>query len=186
MHQIAINKIRRSERSQSAKWIEDFLKSIDVITISMVDNHLPYAVVRNFIYDEGRRAIYLHGARTGRTYEALLKNPMVCCTAQRMGRLLPASKASDFSVEYSGVTIFGKATPVNNPDEAYSALSKLVNKYFSKLEPEVDYTPARKEVTRVTAVYRVDIISWSGKENIKDDDFPGAFYFESKIDQEQS
>ncbi|NIP44178.1 MAG: hypothetical protein GWO41_06085, partial [candidate division Zixibacteria bacterium] len=183
---IAINKIRRSERAQTSEWIEEFLKSTDVITIAMVDNGLPYAVVRNFVYDPDQKVIYLHGARSGRTCETLLDSPMVCCTAQRMGRLLPASKASQFSVEYSGVTIFGKAALVNDPEESYTALSKLVEKYFPQLEPEVDYMPAPKDVTQTTAVYRVNIISWSGKENIKDDDFPGAYNFESKIDQEQS
>lgn len=181
MAQIAVNKIRRSERSQTTGWIEEFLQTTDVITISMVASGQPYAVVRNFVYDPKQQVLYLHGAPQGRTYEILSQHPMVCCTSHKMGRLLPAEKAMEFSVEYSGVTLFGKVNVVEEHNEAHSALGLLMRKYFPQYEAGVDYTPAPPEATKITAVYRIDIISWSGKENKKGDDFPHAFHFNPKI-----
>lgn len=178
MDPIEINKIRRDERAQSPEWIEKFLSTAEVITISMVDDGQPYAVVRNFVYDPAQRAIFLHGARKGRVFDVLAQNPTVCCTAQRMGRLLPADKASGFSVEYAGVTIFGIAHLIDNQEEALAGLELLVGKYFYQFKAGVDYAPTQPEVTQVTAVFRIDIESWSGKQNQAPLDFPGASIYQ--------
>ncbi|NJK79079.1 MAG: pyridoxamine 5'-phosphate oxidase family protein, partial [Chloroflexaceae bacterium] len=49
---------------------------------------------------------------------------------QRDGRLLPADVALEFSVEYSGVMVFGSATIVQDEAEASHALQLLLDKYF--------------------------------------------------------
>ena len=182
MEPIEMNKIRRNERSQAPEWIENFLSSAEVITLSMIDEGQPYAVVRNFVYDPSKKVIYLHGARKGRAFDVLSQNPLVCCTAQQMGRLLPAQKASGFSVEYAGVAIFGKAHLVDDQKEALHGLQLLVDKYFHQFEAGVDYTPVLPEVTQVTAVFRIEIESWSGKQNQADPDFPGAFIYQPKTE----
>ena len=179
---IEINKIRRNERAQHPEWIEKFLTTTEVITISMIDEGQPYAVVRNFVYDTAKQVIYIHGARKGRAFEVLARNPRVCCTAQRMERLLPALKASGFSVEYAGVTVFGDCCLVDDQDEALAGLELLVNKYFHQFEAGVDYAPTVPEVTQVTAVFRIDIESWSGKQNQAAPDFPGAFTYQPKTE----
>jgi nitroimidazol reductase NimA-like FMN-containing flavoprotein (pyridoxamine 5'-phosphate oxidase superfamily) len=92
-----------------------------------------------------------------------------------MGRLLPADKAMGFGVEYAGVVAFGRAAIVTDVAEAKRGLQLLLNKYFPHLRPGEDYTRATDDELKVTAVYRIEIESWSGKEARADADFPGAF-----------
>jgi hypothetical protein len=45
----------------------------------------------------------------------------------------------------------------------------------------VDYETTTDTDLIVTAVLRIDIVSWSGKEKKAPDDFPGAFYFKEMV-----
>ena len=97
-----------------------------------------------------------------------------------MGRLLPASKACSFGVEYASVVIFGQAHILTEPAERAFGLQLLLDKYFPDRRSGEDYPALDLEQMRDTAVYRVDIQSWSAKREQAPDDFPGAFYFESQ------
>jgi len=92
-----------------------------------------------------------------------------------MGRLLPAERAMNFGVEYAGVLVFGRTAIVTDNAEAKRGLQLLLDKYFPHLRPGEDYAPATDEDLKVTAVYRIEIESWSGKEKKAEADFPGAF-----------
>ena len=83
-----------------------------------------------------------------------------------------------FGVEYAGVVVFGRAAIVTDDAEAKRGLQLLLDKYFPHLRPGDDYTPTADRDLKVTAVYRIDIESWSGKEARADDDYPGAFSYE--------
>ena len=95
-----------------------------------------------------------------------------------MGRLLPASTALEFSVEYAGVTVFGRATVVTDDEEARDGLQQLLDKYAPHLRPVRDYRPITADELARTAVYRIDIHEWGGKKKVAPADFPGAFRFE--------
>tara|TARA_B100000029_G_scaffold434354_1_gene447675 strand:+ start:921 stop:1241 length:321 start_codon:yes stop_codon:yes gene_type:complete len=92
-----------------------------------------------------------------------------------MGRLLPAPEALEFSVEYSGFTAFGKGSIVEDPEEARVALQMLLDKYAPHLKPGVDYRPTTDQELARTAVYGIDIETWSGKQKEESPDFPGAY-----------
>ena len=94
-----------------------------------------------------------------------------------MGRLLPAERALNFSVEYKGVTIFGRVSIVEETEEAKKALQLLSDKYFPHLKPGVDYATASPEELRRTTVFCIQIDEWSGKQKQVEADFPGAFYY---------
>jgi hypothetical protein len=70
---------------------------------------------------------------------------------------------------------------VDNIDEAKHGLQLLCDKYFPHLKPDVDYEATTDTDLIVTAVLRIDIKSWSGKEKKAPDDFPGAFYFKEMV-----
>jgi nitroimidazol reductase NimA-like FMN-containing flavoprotein (pyridoxamine 5'-phosphate oxidase superfamily) len=171
-------KIRRRERAKDDAWIEDFLLGAPEGTMASVHEGKPYLVTRNYAYDKKRRALYMHGAQKGRTFEHAQKNNQICFTAHRMGRLLPAARAMNFSVEYRAVVAFGHIVLVSDPEEAKYALQLIVNKYFPHLRPGEDYEVTSDTDLKVTAVFRIDIERWSGKEKIAPDDFPGAFYMD--------
>ena len=92
-----------------------------------------------------------------------------------MGRLLPAPEALEFSVEYAGVVTFGAGRVVEDQDEARTALQMLLDKYAPHLRPGVDYRATTDDELKRTAVYRIDIEAWSGKQKEVPEDFPGEF-----------
>ncbi len=94
-----------------------------------------------------------------------------------MGRLLPADEALEFSVEYAGVTVFGRGEVVADKAEAKAALQLLLDKYAPHLHPGRDYRPTTDQELARTAVYRITIDSWSGKRKEVAEDFPGAFRY---------
>ncbi|MHC4505492.1 MAG: pyridoxamine 5'-phosphate oxidase family protein [Planctomycetota bacterium] len=168
------DQIRRKDRAKDDAWIRAFLYRAAFGSLATVHDGQPFIVTRNFAYDEAAHAIYLHGAAQGRTHENVLADGRACFGVSEMGRLLPAETAMNFGVEYAGVVVFGRATIVNDSAEAKHGLQLLLDKYFPHLRPGEDYAPVTDEDLRVTAVYRIEIESWSGKEKKAEADFPGA------------
>lgn len=157
------------------EWIVAFLRQAGMITLATVQDGQPFLSTLLFVYDEDRHAIYLHTARRGRVWENAKPGARVCLSAASMGRLLPADTALNFSVEYRSVVVFGAIQPVEATQEAETALQMLLDKYFSHLRPGDDYRPITPGELSATAVYRVDVEEWSGKQKKVDGDFPGAF-----------
>lgn len=139
----------------------------------------PFLNSNLFVYDDagGERRIYLHTHRTGRTRRNLDVPVRVAFGTVAMGRLLPAPEALEFSVEYAGVMAFGTGQVVQDPAEAKAALQMLLDKYAPHLKPGADYRPTTDDELKRTAVYRIDVETWSGKQKEVEADFPGAFDF---------
>jgi len=172
-----LNKIRRSDRAKDDAWIREFLLSGGMGTMATASNDQPFLVTRNFAYDSERHAIYMHGAKKGRTFDTVKTNKRVCFSVSQMGRLLPADEALEVGIEYAGVVLFGQVKIVEDAAEARRGLQMLMDKYFPHLKSGKDYKPITPEGLKITAVFRIDIESWSGKEKVVEDNFPGAFYF---------
>ena len=175
-------KMRRKERGKGEAWIKAFLSRVEFGTLATALGEQPFLVTRNYAYDEAAHAIYMHGAKKGRTYESALNTPRICFSISEAGRLLPGKRASNLVTEFSGVVLFGRLQVVEDAVEARHGLQLLCDKYFPHLKPGVDYVPTTDSDLKVTAVLRIDIESWSGKESKAPDDFPGAFYFKDILD----
>ena len=170
-------KIRRHEREKDETWIKAFLIRAEFGNMATAIGDQPFLVTRNFAYDDQAHAIYMHGARKGRTYETAAGNPKVCFSTSKAGRLLPGKRAVNLGTEFSGVVVFGRLHLVEKLEEARHGLQLLCDKYFPHLKPGVDYEPIGEDDLKVTAVLRIDIEHWSGKEHRAAADFPGAFFF---------
>jgi nitroimidazol reductase NimA-like FMN-containing flavoprotein (pyridoxamine 5'-phosphate oxidase superfamily) len=94
-----------------------------------------------------------------------------------MGRILPAKTALEFGLEYASVILFGRAVVVEDDREKGKALQLLMDKYAPHLESERDYRPPNQKELDITAVFRIDIESWSGKMAKAEPDFPGAYAY---------
>ena len=173
-----LTKIRRHDRAKDESWIREFILRAPMGTMATVHEGQPFLVTRNFAYDPEAHAIYMHGAKKGRTIENVATNPRVCFNVSEMGRLLPDERAMEFGVEFAGVIAFGHIHLVTDTAEAKHGLQLLCDKYFPHLKPDVDYETTTETDLKVTAVFRIDIDSWSGKEKKVADDFPGAFYYQ--------
>lgn len=172
------NEVRRSDRAvEDDDWIKALLHRAPLGQLATIYDGQPFINSNLFVYDENAHAIYFHTARLGRTRANIDSSERVCFTVSEMGRLLPAPKALEFSVEYNGVVVFGHGHVLQDPVQAECALQLLLDKYFPHLQPDRDYTPIMPEELARTAVYAVQIESWSGKRKKVDEQFPGAFYY---------
>ena len=149
--------------------MRDFIKQAPLGFLATVgDDGQPFLNSNLFVYDEDKHCIYLHTHRTGRTRDNFDGREKVAFSAAAMGRLLPAPEALEFSVEYAGVV-------VGDVVEAKAALQSLLDKYAPHLAAGEDYRPTTDEELARTAVYRIDIETWSGKQKEVEQDFPGAY-----------
>jgi nitroimidazol reductase NimA-like FMN-containing flavoprotein (pyridoxamine 5'-phosphate oxidase superfamily) len=176
----AINEVRRADKAVTDEaWIKAFLHSGAWGVLATVAEGQPFIHTNLYAYDEGAHAIYLHTARVGRTRSNLENDGRVCFSVAEMGRVLPNEIALEFSVEYAGVTVFGRGLVVEDDEEKARGLQLLMDKYAPQLKPGRDYRPANQEELDRTSVFRIDIESWSGKKNEKEADFPGAFWYDA-------
>ena len=154
--------IRRADRAiTDDAEIADLLCQADICRIATSFNDQPFISANTFWYDGER--IFFHTATEGRTLTNVQYNPRVCLEVDWRGRWLPAKTALAFSVEYTGVVVFGRARLLEDAAEKERALQGLLDKYFPDLKPGVDYRPITAEELEVTAVFAVDIETWSGK-----------------------
>lgn len=160
----AINRVRYQARAQADAWISAFLQRAAYGMLATEQQGQPFLKPTLFVYDEAAHAIYIHGALEGRMRTNLQANPRVCFSAAEMGRLLPAETAMEFDVEYASVTVFGAAHVVADEIEARHGLQRLLDKYFPQLKPGTNYRAIQPEELAATAVYRIDIEQWSGKQ----------------------
>ena len=168
--------LRRRDRGKDEAWVRAFMERAPYGYLATVgEDGQPFLNSNLFVYDANRHCIYLHTHRTGRTRDNLDVGQQVAFSASAMGRLLPAPEALEFSVEYCGVTAFGAGRVVEDVDEAKAALQALLDKYAPHLHPGRDYRATTDEELARTAVYRIDIEAWSGKQKEVEADFPGAF-----------
>ena len=182
-----INAVRRSDRAVGDEaWITAFLHRAPVGVLATVSGDQPFINSNLFVYDEAGNAIYLHTARKGRTRDNIEADRRVCFHVYEMGRLLPADEALEFSVEYGGVTVFGRASVVSDREEARTWLQSLLDKYAPHLRPGEHYRPIIDDELARTTVMRIDIDSWSGKRKQVADDFPGAFWYGGQVERSPS
>ncbi len=173
---------RRKDRSRNESWIRDLLHQGEAGTLVTVEDGRPFPIVLNYLYDEEREAVYFHTGKKGRSLSNFQAGggggAGVALSVFQMGRLLPADEALEFGVEYRSVVVFGRGVVVEDPEEAEKALVGIMEKYAPHLKAGEDYRPVAPEEIRRTAVLRLDIEAWSGKEKVEAQDFPGAYRLE--------
>ena len=165
-------KPRRSDRELTdEEAINQLLNTAEVGYIATSVEGQPLINSNLFWYDGTR--IFFHTAIKGRTRTNIEANPKVCFTITERGRYLPADEALEFSVEYAGVVVFGKATVLDNNEEKTYALQGLLDKYFPHLTPGKEYRPITEGELKRTSVYAITIDTISGKRKSAPD-FPTA------------
>jgi len=169
---------------QDEAWIKAFLRQAPYGILATSFQDQPFVSVKLFVYDEPRHALYLHSAQQGRAPDNLRLNPRVCFTAVQMGRFLPGRQARDFGVEYASVVVFGQALLLTDQAEMIEALQMIMDKYAPHLHPGVDYPVIAPAELHGAAVYRVEILGWSGKHATAPADFPGAYEYPDRQDSQ--
>jgi nitroimidazol reductase NimA-like FMN-containing flavoprotein (pyridoxamine 5'-phosphate oxidase superfamily) len=170
--------VRRRDRAVADNaWIKSLLERVPTGVLAVSLDGQPFANSNLFVYDEAEHAIILHTAREGRLRAVAERNPRACFSVHEMGRLLPADEALEFSVEYGGVSIFGRLSIVKEEEKASRGLQLLLDRYFPHLKPGEDYRPVIPAELKRTSVYKLAIEEWVGKQKKVEEDFPGAFQY---------
>ncbi len=151
------------------------LETTGMGVLATTQENQPFTSTLLFAYDRSRHAIYLHTARRGRVWENVQAGSKACFTCAKMGRLLPADTALNFSVEYESVVVFGPINLMEDPQEAEAGLQCILDKYAPHLRPRQDYRPITRTELAGTAVYRLDVTEWSAKRKQAPEDFSGAY-----------
>ena len=160
-------------------WIRAFLQRTPFGMLATEFEGQPFIKPTTYAYDEGENAIYIHGALAGRMRTNIEANPRVSFCAAEMGRLLPADTAMEVGVEYASVVVFGTLEIITDAEAARHGLQLLLDRYFRHLKSGVDYRAILPQEQEKTAVYRIKIEAWSGKEKHARQEFPGAFTYQA-------
>lgn len=158
-------RLRRQDRAMHSQTrIADTLHQGQIGFIATTADDQPFIIPNLYWFDEVGHKIYFHTALEGRTRHNIEGNPRVCMSVAEMGKLLPADRALEFSVEYASVCVFGRAYVVKEPGEAQHGLQGLLDKYFPDRKAGRDYRPITDAELAQTSVFAIDIEAWSGKE----------------------
>ena len=161
----SLTDMRRKDREiKDKEWIVALLNRAEYGVLATCKDGQPFTVARNFAYDPERHAIFFHGARKGHTFETVGEGTLANLNVSEMGEWILAERAMNFGVKYKGVVVFGTLRVEDDPDEQKRGLQLLMDKHFPELKPDVDYEATTDVDLKVTAVLRLDVESWSGKE----------------------
>jgi uncharacterized protein len=161
-------------------WIKNHLHDGVFGSIATTHNGQPFITPRIFVYDETNHCICFHGAKVGRLIANIDENPKVCFNTSSFGRFLPHQEAVHFNIEYDSVTVFGTAEAIFDYDTVEFYLEMLMEKYAHHMQAGIDYSPSQPDDIKKTAIVKISIENWSGKQQKKDEEFPGAYIFKPK------
>ncbi len=158
---------RLKEYARDDEWIRSFLREAKIARVATSFDGQPFVMANTFWYDEPNNRVIFHSSPAGRLHANIEKNPKVCLEASEMGEMLPSNVALEFSLQYRSAMVFGTAKILADADEARAALYGLIKKYFPTMTPGREFRPITDKELKQTAVYALEIESWSGKENWK-------------------
>jgi uncharacterized protein len=179
---MAQSEIRRKDRILSDEnEIREIIRNASSGVFGFVDHDKPYLNPNLFIYHENENCVYFHTAGQSSVKEVVQLNSNACFLIYDNGRLLPGPKATDLSIEYTSIMIFGKVEIVRNEQKIMEIFQAYIQKYFPELK-EGSYAPFSLADAMKATMYRLSISKITAKQNRKPDDFPGAMRYEEKND----
>jgi nitroimidazol reductase NimA-like FMN-containing flavoprotein (pyridoxamine 5'-phosphate oxidase superfamily) len=93
--------------------IEEILSGAFICRIAMTDGAKPYLLPFNYGYKD--RCIYIHSAPEGKKIELLREFPEVCFEVEDTVRIIPGSKACNWSTLYRSAVGYGRVEIITDP-----------------------------------------------------------------------
>jgi nitroimidazol reductase NimA-like FMN-containing flavoprotein (pyridoxamine 5'-phosphate oxidase superfamily) len=177
---MASGEIRRKDRIlEDEAEIRDIIEKSASGIFGFVNHDQPYLNPNLFIYSGKENCIYFHTAGPSTVKEIIQSNNQACFLIYYMGRFLPGMKATDLSVEYTSIMVFGTVSIVTDQERIMSVFQSYIAKYFPELAPG-DFQPFTIADAMKATMYRLDIEKITAKQNKKPEDFPGALHYHEK------
>ena len=158
---------RLPEYQREDEWIRAFLRAAKVGHIASTRDGQPFVNPTTIWFDEAHHQVIFHSNVTGRLRSNIEGSAKVCLEASELGKMLPANVALEFSLQFRGVTVFGSARLISDPDEARRVMYGLIHKYFPAMTAGREFREITDKELKRTSVYAIKIEEWSGKENWK-------------------
>jgi nitroimidazol reductase NimA-like FMN-containing flavoprotein (pyridoxamine 5'-phosphate oxidase superfamily) len=110
------------------------------------------------------QTIYIHGSAASRMLRTLSSGADVCLTVTLLDGLVLARSAFHHSVNYRSVVVFGKAFPVDDPEEKIKALHALSDHIIPGRWDEV--RPPDEQEMKATLVLKLPLEEVSAKVRV--------------------
>ncbi|SEH42588.1 hypothetical protein SAMN05192561_101923 [Halopenitus malekzadehii] len=169
-----------------SEWIPRFLADQETGVLGLVADDDPHLVTQLFVYDAAAGAIFLHGAQAGRAHDLVTTStqPRASFTTSEQGRYVPADQPVNFTVEYSSVVANGSIDVLSDREEKRRVLELFMEKFAPHLTSGEEYDPIAAESIDRTAVYRLDVETWSGKSGWADADRSDTYDLDAVSDDQ--
>lgn len=151
--------MRKSQREITDKdEVVKLLGQCDTVRLAMNGGDFPYVVPLSFgyLYEDGKLSVYFHCAKEGKKIDLLNRDNRVCLEADILSGYVDTGRG--VTADYKSVIMTGVARRVSG-DEAVKGLELLLS--HCKM---YGYSAAECAARDVCAVYRVDVLNFSGKK----------------------
>ena len=139
--------------------MESILNSAQVLRLGLCDEGEPYIVPVCFGYVDG--VLYVHSAREGRKLNIIKRQAQVCFEVDILSRLVKKDLPCKWTVDYTSIIGWGKASIVTEPNEIKKGLDVIMVHYGGK--PPFEYTEA--SVSKMVMI-RIEIKSMTCKRSL--------------------
>jgi len=157
--------MRRIDREvKDAGEIRKILESCKVLRIGLQDEGKIYIVPVNFgyVYEEGKLALYFHGAREGKKLELIQKNPAVGIEMDAGHELVTGKTACQYSYYYASLIGNGRAEMVTEPEQKLKALAVIMKCQTGKEFAELKSNP---KLGQAVGVIRIEVEEFTCKRH---------------------
>ena len=148
--------------------LRQILEDCDVVRLGLTDEDGMFIVPVNFGYElseeNGARKLqlYIHSAKEGRKAEAFVKHPVAALEMDCGHEVITGEYTCSYSYAYRSIMGKGRVSRITSDEEKQYALSRIME----HAAPDADLVFSREMLER-TAVFRIDITHFTGKERKK-------------------
>ena len=156
--------MRRKDREVTDEAaMQKILTECDCCRLGLVDEEgLAYILPLNFGWEEqdGRLVLWFHGASEGKKISLLQKSPVASFEMDTGHRLVPGSKAEEYTFAYRSVMGRGRVEIPADAAAKLHGLNCIMAHYTRRADWAVD--PA---MLRATTVFCLRVDAWTAKEH---------------------
>lgn len=156
--------MRRSDREiKDFDEIVNVLEKCDAVRLAFSDGDIPYIVPLSFGMERKGDALtmYFHSAPEGKKIDLIRREGRAAFEADCAHRLVFDEEKGNCTTEYESVIGYGDVSFVTSEEEKIRALKILMKHYRGE-----DFAFSRA-VVPMTAVFRLDVRSMTGKRRMK-------------------
>lgn len=150
---------RREKLITDIETVSEILNKSKVLHLGLVDGDEPYVVPMNYGHTlkGDKLTIWLHGAKNGRKYDLIRKNPKVFFEMECDVEPFEGEVACKYGLSYSSLMGKGIATIVEDTEEKKAALSILMK---TQTEKNFEFND---KLASVVNIIRIDVSDYTAK-----------------------